>query len=242
MNIIVADHYEALSKEAAKIIEEQLQTKLGSVLGLATGSTPLGLYEELIQGHRERDVSYKHVHTLNLDEYVGLDKHHPQSYHVFMNKRLFNHINIPLKQTHIPSGDASSLLDECKRYELVIDEVGPPDIQVLGIGQNGHIGFNEPGSSFAGITHITELAHSTREANARFFSSPEDVPTHAITMGIKSILKSKHILLLASGAKKAAAIQRLLTGEANEAFPASALYGHPNVTLIVDKEAYKEME
>ncbi|MCA0970911.1 glucosamine-6-phosphate deaminase [Halobacillus litoralis] len=239
MNIIVTETKEQLSEQACSIFEAQVKADPESVLGLATGSTPLGTYEKLIEGYKKGNADYQRVKTLNLDEYVGLGPDHPESYRTFMEENLFGHLNIDAANTYIPDGTADDLEKECLRYEEVIEKVGPPDIQLLGIGENGHIGFNEPGSSFDTPTHIVELAASTREANARFFPSIEDVPKQAVTMGIRSILKSKRIVLIASGERKARAIERLLAGEIDEAFPASALKNHDDVTLIVDRNAYQ---
>lgn len=239
MNIIVTDHKKELSQKACSFFESQVRSNPHSVLGLATGSTPVGLYKELIEGYRHGNADYASVKTLNLDEYVGLDAGHPQSYRTFMEENLFQHINIQKENTFVPDGTAGNLTEECLRYEEVIEKIGPPDIQLLGIGENGHIGFNEPGSSFETETHVVDLAASTREANARFFDSLRDVPKQAVTMGIRSILKSKQIVLLASGERKARAIEQLLTGDIDEQFPASALKQHDDVTLIVDKEAYQ---
>ncbi|MEL3971150.1 glucosamine-6-phosphate deaminase [Rossellomorea oryzaecorticis] len=238
MKIIVKDNYKGLSRFAAECIQKQVQYNPGSVLGLATGSTPLGLYERLVQDYKVGGTDYSKVSTINLDEYVGLSKTHPQSYHMFMKENLFSLVNIASRNTYIPDGKAKHLEEECKRYDRIINTIGPPDLLILGIGENGHIGFNEPGSSFEGQTHIVELKESTRRANARLFSSIEEVPKQAITMGIKSILYSKKILLLASGEKKKEAIGQLLTGKIDEQFPASALHLHPNVTVVVDELAY----
>lgn len=242
MNVKVMKDYEDLSQIAANEIEEQVKAAPASVLGLATGGTPLGTYKHIIKGYEQKGIDYSNVSALNLDEYVGLDKSHPQSYHLFMKEQLFDHINIKSDNTYIPDGKTKSLYQECKRYESIIDEIGPPDLQLLGIGENGHIGFNEPGSSFNSLTHIVNLEVSTREANARFFQSFDEVPKQAITMGIGSILKSKKIVLLASGERKAEAIHRLLNGPLDEQFPASALHRHNNVTLIVDQAAYQLVE
>ena len=239
MNIHVVDDFNVLSERAAEFGEQQILQNEHSVLGLATGSTPIGLYEKMIEGHRMRGISYRNVRTINLDEYIGLGKDHPNSYHTFMRKYLFDHIDIPLENTHLPDGEAVSIEAECARYEALIDELGPPHLQILGMGTNGHIGFNEPGSAEDSVTHCVELEASTRMSNARFFDSPEEVPTHAITMGIASILKSEAIVLLASGQKKAPGIKRLLTKRISPNFPASYLWKHPNVTLIVDREAYQ---
>ncbi|UOQ91730.1 glucosamine-6-phosphate deaminase [Halobacillus shinanisalinarum] len=240
MKVIVTKDYNDLSKKACEYIESQVNRKPDSVLGLATGGTPLGTYRELIEGYRSRSVNYHQAYSLNLDEYVGLDKSHPQSYHFFMSNHLFDSINIDPDHTFIPNGKTNDLVHECERYERLIEEIGPPDLQLLGIGQNGHIGFNEPGTPFGRETHLIDLAESTRKANARFFPSIDDVPKQAITMGIKSILKSKKIVLLASGEEKAEAIKCLLEDEPNEGFPASALKDHDDVTLIVDEQAYKD--
>ncbi|MFG6116699.1 glucosamine-6-phosphate deaminase [Halobacillus sp. MO56] len=239
VKVIVKEDYHEMSCAAAHFIESKIVENPGAVLGLATGGTPLDTYEELVKGYKKGKVSYRQACTLNLDEYVGLEEDHPQSYHYFMREKLFDHIDIDASNTHLPNGNAENIDHECQRYEGLIDEIGPPDLQVLGIGINGHIGFNEPGTSFDSTTHVVTLTESTRKANARFFPTPEDVPTHSITMGIRSILKSKQIILLASGEDKAPAIQRLLEGEIDEAFPASALKNHPDVTLIVDESAYQ---
>lgn len=169
MNVVVVDNYEQLSKRACSIIALQIKSNPTSVLGLATGSTPRGTYQEMIHAYELQQVDFQQVRTLNLDEYVGLGPYHSQSYRVFMNDNLFNYVNIDKANTHIPDGYASHLEEECVRYEQTIEKVGPPDLQLLGIGENGHIGFNEPGSSFSSETHIVELTASTREANARFF-------------------------------------------------------------------------
>ncbi|MBM7553029.1 glucosamine-6-phosphate deaminase [Thalassobacillus pellis] len=242
MKVRVTENYQHMSATAADMIAAQIMDKPDAVLGLATGSTPLGTYNELIRAYNKSRLSFSGVRTLNLDEYVGLPQSHPQSYHTFMEENLFKRIDINPDQTFIPNGMAEDRNKECRRYENLIDEIGPPDLQVLGIGRNGHIGFNEPGTSFASTTHLVKLADSTREANARFFQSKEKVPTHAITMGITSILKSKKIILLASGEEKMPAIKHLLTGDIGEKFPASALLNHPDVTLIVDELAYPATE
>ncbi|SIS81336.1 glucosamine-6-phosphate deaminase [Salimicrobium salexigens] len=236
MEVIVVKNYEEMSRKAASVIEEKVNAEPDCVLGLATGGTPLGTYEQLIEGHRSRGIDYSGVTTFNLDEYVGLPRDHSQSYHTFMQEQLFSHI--PFLNTYIPNGEAEDLDKECREYEALLDKEGPANIQLLGIGSNGHIGFNEPGASFEAGTHVEKLDQVTREANARFFPSLEAVPTEAVTMGIASILKSEEILLLASGANKQEAIRRLLKGEVGEMFPASALYNHKHVTLIVDEEAY----
>ncbi|WP_394219865.1 glucosamine-6-phosphate deaminase [Halobacillus trueperi] len=242
MNIIVARDYKQLSQTASQMIEDQITKKPDAVLGLATGGTPLGTYKELINSYKEGRADYRLLSTINLDEYVGLNPEHHQSYRYFMDQNFFQFINIDAKNTYIPYGKAEGLEQECRRYEEVIDTIGPPDLQLLGIGENGHIGFNEPGTSFDSETHIVNLTDSTREANARFFESMEDVPTKAITMGIRSILKSQTIILLASGERKADAIYELIHGDPDEQFPASSLKNHDDLTLIVDEDAYKKVQ
>ncbi|TWT25367.1 glucosamine-6-phosphate deaminase [Planomicrobium sp. CPCC 101110] len=238
MNVHVYKDFEALSKEAAKRVEQQIEEKSASVLGLATGSTPIGLYRKMSEGVKKRGMSYRNVQTINLDEYLGLDPEHPRSYHTFMDEHLFKFIDIPEENRHLPNGKPDSVEEECRRYERLIDSIGPIDLQILGLGTNGHIGFNEPGTEEDEETHCVKLADSTREDNARFFGSIDEVPTHAITMGIRSILKSKEILLLASGKSKAEAVKTLLEKKVTKDFPASFLWNHYNVTLMVDQEAY----
>ena len=238
MKVIVLDNYDELSKEASRLVEEKVMENDKAVLGLATGSTPLGLYKYMIEGYKTRGISYRNVKTLNLDEYLGLEHSHPESYHAFMLETLFKHIDVELNHTYIPNGVPDSTDAECVRYEEVIDKIGPVNLQILGIGTNGHIGFNEPGTDPQSLTHVVELNASTRESNAKFFESMDEVPTHAITMGITSILKSEEIILLASGKSKAQAVKTLLEKEVTPDFPASYLWTHDNVTLIVDKDAY----
>lgn len=238
MKLIRVENYEEMSSSAAQLVEQQILNNNHSVLGLATGSTPLGLYEQLIRGVHERNISYRQVQTISLDEYCGLSADHPNSYRYFMNEKLFHHIDIQLDNTHIPDGKALSVEAECRRYEALIERIGPPHLQILGLGTNGHIGFNEPGTPEASVTHCVKLEESTRHSNARFFSDLDSVPTHAITMGIQSILKSEQILVLASGKKKAPAVKRFLAGGVSEDFPVSFLWKHPHVTLIVDEDAY----
>jgi glucosamine-6-phosphate deaminase len=241
MNIIKVANYQGLSEKAGMLIAEKIRANPSMTLGLATGSTPLGVYQYLIREHKENGTTYQNIKTVNLDEYIGIRADDPNSYHLFMEKNLFNHLDINHKNTYIPNGSAVDLDEECIRYEQLIKK-GGIDLQILGIGQNGHIGFNEPGTSFQSRTHIVTLAENTRQANSRFFKTIEDVPTHALTMGIASILDSKEIFLMASGIKKAEAISRLLTGDISEDFPASALQMHDNVTVIADGEALKFFE
>lgn len=237
MNLISTSNYEKLSQKAAEEIISRIKKNPSLNLGLATGSTPTGLYKELIRDHKQNKTSYKEINTFNLDEYIGITKKDRNSYHYFMCENLFEHIDIPLYQTHIPDGTAKDLNEECRRYERFITEHGGIDLQILGIGQNGHIGFNEPGTPFDTRTHIINLAESTRKANSRFFESLRDVPAQAITMGIASIMDSKEIFLLVSGASKAKTLADLINGEVSEQFPASVLKNHRNVTIFADKEA-----
>ncbi|MGV2939843.1 glucosamine-6-phosphate deaminase [Mesobacillus sp. LC4] len=237
LKLITTSNYEELSQKAAEEIISRIQRNPSLNLGLATGSTPTGLYQELIRDHKQNQTSYKDINTFNLDEYMGIPKKDRKSYHYFMCEHLFEHIDIPLDQTHIPDGTAKDLDEECIRYEQFIEEHGGIDLQILGIGQNGHIGFNEPGTPFDSRTHVIDLAESTRKANSRFFESLEDVPKQAITMGIASIMDSKEIFLLVSGSSKAKALARLMNGDVSEQFPASVLQKHPNVTIFADKEA-----
>jgi glucosamine-6-phosphate deaminase len=239
MKLIRTEDYAEMSLAAGKIIVDKVRSNPNLTLGLATGSTPKGVYDYLIQEHKENGTTYAKAKSVNLDEYIGLPGQDPNSYHYFMNQNLFSHLDINENHTHIPNGAAKLLEQECLRYEQLIKELGGVDLQLLGIGQNGHIGFNEPGTAFNSRTHIVTLAQNTREANSRFFNSLEKVPTHAITMGIASILDSKEILLLVSGERKAEALNRLVNGEINEEFPASALKYHKNVTVIADKDALK---
>ncbi|KKK36472.1 glucosamine-6-phosphate deaminase [Mesobacillus campisalis] len=241
MKIKKVKNYEEMSRIAAELIIDKVRSNPSINLGLATGSTPVGMYEKLVQDHQEKGTSYKSVKTFNLDEYIGLSSENPNSYRSFMNKQLFNHIDIPIENTHVPHGDAKDPSQECAEYEALLKKNGGVDLQILGIGGNGHIGFNEPGTSFQSETHIIELAESTRRANARFFNSLEEVPTQAITMGIASIMQSKEILLLVSGQKKSQAVKQLLQGDVGEHFPASVLKTHPNVTIIADEAALSEV-
>ncbi|GEL77775.1 glucosamine-6-phosphate deaminase [Tenuibacillus multivorans] len=232
MKKINVKSYEELSRIAAGFVSDLILAKPDATLGLATGSTPVGLYNQLIAMVQKRDIRFSQVKTFNLDEYVGLNRSHPQSYFRFMQEHLFEKVDIPFYQIHIPNGEAIDLQEECQRYERLIEENGPIDLQILGLGVNGHIGFNEPGTSFNSRTHVVSLAPSTREANARFFSSIEDVPDQAITMGIDTIMRSRHIVLLAYGDRKQEAIRRLFDGDVDEDFPASILKKHPNVTVL----------
>lgn len=237
MRIIEFESAERLHEIVAQEIIKRVQNNPQLVLGLATGSTPIGVYKKLVEDHKKNGTSYKQVTTFNLDEYVGLAKDHPQSYHAFMQEYLFNHIDIPSHQTHIPNGLASDLEKECQQYEKMIQQAGGIDLQILGIGLNGHIGFNEPGTPFSSETHVVELTESTRNANSRFFASIDEVPTHAITMGLNTIMQSKEIFLLITGSQKAEIFRRLMEEDVSEDLPASILKRHPQAFVYVDEEA-----
>lgn len=239
MKIVEAKNYDEMSKFASERVQACINDNSKPVLGLATGSTPIGLYQHLIDSNKKGAVSFKNVITYNLDEYVNLSQEDPNSYRYFMNDELFDHVDIDKKNTHVPNGEASDLEQECVDYENRIREAGGIDLQILGIGGNGHIGFNEPGTPFDSRTQVIKLDEQTREANSRFFDSMDDVPTHAITTGIGTIMDSKEIILLISGASKKEAYERLVNGEVSEDFPASILKNHPNCTVIVDTETIK---
>lgn len=237
MEVVVFPDYEALSRHAADIIAKQVTEKPNSVLGLATGSTPVGTYQELVRKHREEGLSFREVITFNLDEYLGLSGDHPASYRYFMWDNLFRYVDIPEDHVHIPRGSAEDIEAECRIYEELLKKLGPIDLQILGIGGNGHIGFNEPGTEFGSVTHVIELTKSTIEANSRFFDRMEDVPRRAVSMGIKSIMQSRRILLLASGEAKADAVAKAVNGPVTTSVPASVLQLHPQCTFLLDKAA-----
>lgn len=238
MKIIIVENYDEMSDQGAELIAQVIQSDPCATLGLATGSTPIGLYQRLIKKNERGEISFKDVKTVNLDEYVGLNGENEQSYRYFMNVQLFNHVNIDKNNTHVPCGVADDMEKECERYTALLQE-NPQDIQLLGLGSDGHIGFNEPGSPFEGHTHVVELEESTIRDNARLFARIEDVPRRAITMGIADVMQAKSILLLANGANKAAAVKAMIQGEVDENCPASILQRHHNVTVIIDKEAAK---
>lgn len=239
MKVIVTKDYEEMSREAGKIFIERIREKPEIVLGLATGSTPIGLYNELIRAHREEGLDFSRVRTFNLDEYVGLSSEDETSYRYFMNDNLFNHINIRPENISIPDGRARDLDKFCRDYDQKIEDIGGIDLQLLGIGEDGHIAFNEPGTYLNVGTNITSLAESTIEVNSRFFDSIDDVPKTAITLGMGGIMKAKEIVLLANGEKKSQVIKKLLTeGRVSTELPVSFLLVHPNVTIILDEAAY----
>lgn len=242
MEVIVTESYQDLSRGAAKEVAKALYSKPNAVLGLATGSTPLGLYAELIRMHREEGLDFSQVTTYNLDEYVGLKSDHPQSYHYFMQENLFRHINVPRQNIYLPSGTTDNYEAFCRWYEQRIQQCGGIDLQVLGIGVDGHIAFNEPGSSLGSRTRIKILAKETIEDNSRFFERAEDVPAYSITMGVGTILEARKIILLASGKKKAACVAAAIEGPITSMVTASALQMHPDVIYFLDKEAASELK
>ncbi len=239
MRVYVVDNYEELSIRGALMVAGQVSFKADSNLGLCTGSTPVGMYKELVGIRNEKSLDFSQIKTFNLDEYLGLSPENDQSYYFFMMDNLLKHVNIRTENINIPNGLAENIEEECQRYEKEILQAGGLDLQVLGIGRNGHIGFNEPGSQFKGETHLIDLDEDTINANARFFDNREEVPTQAITMGIKTIMQAKKVLLLANGEGKAKAIKETVEGEINPQVPASILQLHNDCTIIVDKDAAK---
>lgn len=237
MNIRIFENEEDLNATGAGLIASLLQTKPRAVLGLATGSSPVGIYKQLITLYQKGLVSFAQASSFNLDEYVGLPTEHRESYRSFMNEQLFNHIDMDLSRTNVPNGEAADLAEECAGYERRLEDRGPVDLQLLGIGHNGHIGFNEPGTELTGRTHVVDLKEETRKANARFFDSIDEVPAQAITMGVGSILKAKQILLIARGEEKAEIIREAFMGPITTSCPASLLQCHPNVVVLLDRAA-----
>lgn len=237
MNIRIFENEEDLNTTGAGLIASLLQTKPRAVLGLATGSSPVGIYKQLIAMYQKGLVSFAQASSFNLDEYVGLPTEHRESYRSFMNEQLFHHIDMDLSRTNVPNGEAADLAEECAGYERRLEDRGPVDLQLLGIGHNGHIGFNEPGTALTGRTHVVDLKEETRKANARFFDSIDEVPAQAITMGVGSILKAKQILLIARGEEKAEIIREAFMGPITTSCPASLLQCHPNVVVLLDRAA-----
>lgn len=237
MRLIITKNYDEMSKVAANEMAESIKENPGIVLGLATGGTPVEMYKNLIKMYNAGELDFSKVTSINLDEYVGLPGEHDQSYRYFMNTNLFNHINIDKNKTFVPNGLAKDIAEECKSYDARIQEMGGIDLQLLGLGANGHIGFNEPGEELSVGTHLTGLKESTIEANARFFDSIEDVPREAITMGLGGIMKAKKIMVIASGEGKAEVVKAMMSGKITTEIPATMLQMHSNVVLIVDEAA-----
>lgn len=241
MRFIITDSYEAMSRSAADIIEAQINEDSPCTLGLATGSTPIGTYQFLVEDCRQGKVSFANVETYNLDEYCGLSPESPDSYHYFMNANLFDFVDIDKANTHVPEGDGSDAEASCEAYEQAIEDAGWMDLQLLGLGNNGHIGFNEPAADFPVSTHIVRLTESTIDANSRLFESADDVPREAITMGIGTIMKARKILVVANGVGKAAIVKEAFLGPVTPEVPASVLQLHPDVTVVLDREAASQL-
>jgi len=241
IKVLITKNYDELSEKAAKIIADAIRNKPNLVLGLATGGTPVGCYRELVRMHKEEKLDFSRVVTFNLDEYIGLPPTHPQSYRYFMNENLFNHVNIRMENTHIPDGMTDDPQKTCEEFEKAIETAGGIDLQLLGIGANGHIAFNEPGSPFNSRTRVVEISEQTRKDNARFFQSIDEVPRQAISMGIGTIMEARKIVLLASGARKADAVAKSVKGPITEEVPASILQKHPNCTFILDEAAASKL-
>ena len=237
MRIYIGKDYEEMSRIAANVLSAQVTMKPDCVLGLATGSTPIGTYKVLIDRCAKGDLDFSQVKSINLDEYVGLSGEHDQSYRYFMNHNLFDHINIDKANTNVPNGLAEDLDAECERYNGIINTLGPIDVQVLGMGHNGHIGFNEPSDVFELETHKVELAQTTIDANARFFANADEVPRQALTMGIKTIMQAKKVLVVVSGKDKAEIVKKAFTGPVTPQVPASILQMHSDVILVADEAA-----
>ena len=240
MRIYQESDYQAMSRRAAGIIAAELVRKPDCVLGLATGSTPVGTYKLLAEGNRRGDFSFKEVTTVNLDEYKGLAPDHEQSYRFFMQDNLFNSIDVVPERTNVPDGLAQNAEAECARYDALIESLGYADLQLLGLGRNGHIGFNEPGESFVKPTHVVDLTESTIEANARFFASPDEVPRQALTMGVGVIMAARRVLLIASGEDKSEALYQAVCGPITPQCPASILQLHRDVVIVADTAALEK--
>lgn len=241
MRIIEAENYKDMSRKAANIISAQMILKPDCVLGLATGSTPIGIYEQLVEWYKKGDLDFSKISTVNLDEYKGLDRENDQSYYYFMHRHLFNYVNVRPECTHVPNGMEPDFEKECKRYEALVDSLGGADLQLLGLGHNGHIGFNEPAPVFEKATHCVDLTESTIEANKRFFASADEVPKQAYTMGIGTIMKAKKVLVVVSGEDKAEIVAKAFSGEVTPEVPASILQMHQDVTVVADKAALSKM-
>lgn len=242
MRIYVGEDYAQMSAKAAEVIAQQVREKPNCVLGLATGSTPIGMYEQLRAECAQGNLDFSGVTSVNLDEYVGLEPTHDQSYRYFMQTNLFDHINIDVAKTNVPNGLAEDLEAECARYNELMFNLGYADTQVLGMGHNGHIGFNEPDDHFPMETHVVDLQESTINANARFFASADEVPKKAITMGIRNIMRARQILVVVSGEDKAEIVKKAFAGPVTPMVPASILQLHPNVVLVGDKAALSKLQ
>ncbi len=236
MKVIITENYDEMSRKAGEIVTEIVKNNPNAILGLATGSSPIGMYDYMVKEHVSNGVSYANVSSVNLDEYVGLESDNENSYAYFMAKYLFDRVDIDKKNTNLPNGKAVDKQAECDRYNALLDTM-KQDVQVLGIGSNGHIGFNEPGTPLDSVTHVVDLTENTIKDNSRLFDDISQVPTQAFSMGIKNIMNAKSIILLASGKNKAEAVKGLVKGKIDVSLPASVLQLHPFVTVIVDKDA-----
>ena len=241
MRIYKTKDYDEMSRVAANIISAQVILKPESILGLATGSSPIGVYDQLVEWYKKGDLDFSRVTTVNLDEYKGLPKENEQSYDYFMHKHFFDKVNIDVNNTNLPNGLAEDPEEECRRYDALIESLGGVDLQLLGMGHNGHIGFNEPGDFFDKGTHCVDLKESTIEANKRFFESADDVPRQAYSMGIGTILKSKKLLVVVSGEGKAEALKNSICGPVTPQVPGSILQFHPDVTIVADEAALSKV-
>ncbi|HOT32234.1 MAG TPA: glucosamine-6-phosphate deaminase [Petrotogaceae bacterium] len=239
MKILVCKDYEELSRKSAEIVVSQVNQKKDSVLGLATGGTPVGMYQELVKSYREGKVDFGKVITFNLDEYYGVDPTNVNSYHYYMNTNFFDHVNIDRKNINIPNGMSKDIEKECREYDEKIQSLGGIDLQILGVGLNGHIGFNEPAKELMSTTHITDLTKETINANARFFEDISQVPTKAITVGMATILRSKKIVVLINGKNKSKIFEKIIGKKITTQIPATLLQLHPDVTIVVDEQAAK---
>lgn len=240
MKVIKVEDYNAMSQKVCDLFVERLESLERPVFGLATGSTPKGLYKCLVEKYQAGEISFAKATFFNLDEYIGLDPSHPSSYAYYLMTKLYDPVQLKAEQINLPNGNAPNLKEECMNYEKKIRDAGYIDLQILGVGINGHIGFNEPGTSFDSRTDVVNLTESTMRVNSRFFKSIDEIPHRAITMGIGTIMESKEIIMLVSGEHKADALHRMINGEVTEDFPASILQKHPNVTVIADQAAFQK--
>ena len=241
MKFVLCENYDEAMERAAAMAAELIREKPDCILGLATGSTPVGTYEYLVKGYQNGDLDFSQVTSVNLDEYRGLDRENDQSYYYFMRKHLFSHVNIDMDRTFVPDGTIEDARLACSSYDEIIERTGGVDLQLLGLGHNGHIGFNEPARAFAKGTHCIDLSDTTIEANSRFIASKEEVPTQAYTMGIQTIMKAKKILLVVSGKDKAEIVEKAFLGEVTPEVPASILQFHPDVTVVGDEAAFSKI-
>lgn len=242
ISLVIAEDASAAAASVADQFANLIKAKPNAVLGLATGGTPVKTYQQLVQKVQQGQLSFQDVQSFNLDEYVGLKGDHPQSYRSFMNENLFEHVDIDLSRTHVPDGTAADLTTQCQEYEAMIREAGGIDLQLLGIGHNGHIAFNEPGSAADSRTRLVDLTTETIQANARFFDTIDEVPKQAVTMGIGTIMESKSIVLLATGEGKAQAVERMIQGPVDVELPASILQQHPSLTVVTDPAAASQIQ